>query len=79
MIIAKLQFKKKALNNGLSIYIRRHTSKNSNSKMERIGHLFFGMATIWIIPDSVQPIKCQTLVLLLLRILFDRTCMSSIK
>lgn len=48
-------------------------------KWNKIGLSFFGMATIWIIPDSVQPIKCQTLVLLLLRILFDRKCMSSIK
>ena len=48
-------------------------------KWNRIGLSLFGMATIWIIPDSVQPIKYQTLVLLLLRILFDRKCMSSIK
>ena len=48
-------------------------------KWNRIGLSLFGMATIWIIPDSVQPIKCQTLVLLLLRILYDRKCMGSIK
>ena len=48
-------------------------------KWNRIGLSFFGMATIWIIPESVQPIKCQTLVLLLWGILFDRKCMSSIK
>ena len=40
---------------------------------------FFGMATIWSISDFVQPIKYQTLVLLLWGILFDRKCMSSIK
>ena len=48
-------------------------------KWNRIGLSLFGMATIWSISDFVQPIKYQTLVLLLLRILFETTCMSSIK